>query len=108
ARHAYRRRYAAPATTTIHIRAVGVNLVRSTLDGCIVVRSMRSSSIVLGCPVRPDSRVAYPRRILVFLANCYLALLLQRGNKHAEAAEYWRRGRRTACSGESAARCREG
>src|SRR5262249_30218418 len=39
---------------------------------------------------QPDSRVAYPRRILVFLANCYFALLLQRGNKHAEAAEYWR------------------
>ena len=38
-----------------------------------------------------DSRVAYPGRILLFLANCYLALLLQRGNKHAEAAEYWRR-----------------
>src|SRR5262245_23859182 len=37
----------------IHITSVGVNLVRSTLDGCIVVRSMRSSIIVLGCPVRP-------------------------------------------------------
>src|SRR5262249_33478578 len=34
-----------------------------------------------------DSRVAYPGRILLFLANCYLALLLQRGNKHAEAAK---------------------
>src|SRR5262249_15622798 len=51
-----------PPTTTIHIRSVGVNLVRSTLDGCIVVRSMSSSIIVLGCPVRPISRVAYPAR----------------------------------------------
>src|SRR5262245_64550905 len=33
------------------------------------------------------SRVAYPGRILLFLANCYFALLLQRGNKHAEAAK---------------------
>src|SRR5262245_25522991 len=59
-----------------------------------------------------SSQARFPRRLSppdssVF-SKFYLALLLQRGNKHAEAAEYWRRGRRTACSGESAARCREG
>src|SRR5215831_484736 len=50
---------------------IGVNLVRSTLDGCIVVRSMSSSIIVLGCPVRPIPASLIPAGTPVFLANCY-------------------------------------
>src|SRR5262245_7930053 len=50
---------------------VGVNLVRSTLDGCIVVRSMSSSIIVLGWPVRPIPASLIPAGIPVCLANCY-------------------------------------
>src|SRR5262249_19467366 len=64
-------REGAPPNTTIHIRPVGVNLVRSTLDGCIVVRSMSSSIIVLGWPVRPIPASLIPAGTPVFLANCY-------------------------------------
>jgi hypothetical protein len=48
-----------------------VNLVRSTLDGCIVVRSMSSSIIVLGWPVRPIPASLIPAGTPVLLANCY-------------------------------------
>src|SRR2546429_3898834 len=55
----------------IHIRSVRVNLVRSTLDGCIVVRSMSSSIFVLGWQVRPIPASLIPAGTPVFLANSY-------------------------------------